>query len=264
MATFSEMIDRARAGGEIEIDDSWRQGRAVFGGLATAITLEAAARELAGDVPLRSVMTSFVAPLGDGPLSVTASLLRAGRAVSQVEGKLVQDGQVLTAVQAAFGAGRPVSRDYAAGPMDDAPPVDSLNDMPFAEGLMPGFLQHFQVRWVTTPVGIQSASDRAAMWVRLRDDGIKAYPNAWLIAVADMPPPVMMLHYEKPVRASSLSWSLEFFVPPQDVKSDWFFLDYRLESAADGYSQQSGRIFDETGQLIAYSRQCMVYFEPSA
>lgn len=31
--------------------------------------------------------------------------------------------------------------------------------------------------------------------------------------------------------------------------------------AAYGYSEQSGSIFDEKRQLLALSRQCMVYFE---
>ena len=32
------------------------------------------------------------------------------------------------------------------------------------------------------------------------------------------------------------------------------------EAAAQGYTQQSGRIYSEDGELCALSRQCMVYF----
>ena len=34
-----------------------------------------------------------------------------------------------------------------------------------------------------------------------------------------------------------------------------------LDAAADGYTQQSGRIYEESGRLCALSRQCMAYFE---
>jgi len=60
-----------------------------------------------------------------------------------------------------------------------------------------------------------------------------------------------------------LTWSLEFVVPPESVKSDWLYLEFTVEAAADGYTQQSGKVFDETGQLCALSRQCMVYFGPN-
>jgi acyl-CoA thioesterase len=33
-----------------------------------------------------------------------------------------------------------------------------------------------------------------------------------------------------------------------------------VEAAENGYTQQSGRVYDENGRLCALSRQCMVYF----
>ncbi|HAU08532.1 MAG TPA: thioesterase family protein, partial [Gammaproteobacteria bacterium] len=76
------------------------------------------------------------------------------------------------------------------------------------------------------------------------------------------PPPFLLCHYDKPfVPASSVSWGLEFIVDPADVKGEWFYLDFDLDAAADGYTQQSGRIYEESGRLCALSRQCMAYFE---
>ena len=86
-------------------------------------------------------------------------------------------------------------------------------------------------------------------------------PTEKLVTIADIPPPLILSHYEKPpVPSSSLTWSLEFVIPPRDVIGDWFYLEYYLEAAAAGYMQQAGKIWDESGQLCALSRQCMVYF----
>jgi len=262
MGAFTDIMIAARQGGTVPIDDSWRQGRAIFGGMGASVALEAASRDLDPDLPLRSVMTSFVAPPGDGDIHTESRLLRAGKSVTQVEGAMVQDGAVLTKVQAAFGADRAVTKSWDTTASSDIPSRDGFDDIPFQPGLMPSFLQYFQVRWVTLPPAFYDPSDTSQMWVRLRDPEVKTHPNAWMLSVCDMPPPIIMLHYDGLIRSSSLSWSLEFVQPPNTIDSDWFFLDYRLDSAAHGYSQQSGRIFDEHGRLVAYSRQCMVYFEP--
>jgi len=57
-----------------------------------------------------------------------------------------------------------------------------------------------------------------------------------------------------------LSWSLEFIEAPEELTSEWFYLEFEVEAAADGYTQQSGRIYDELGRLVALTRQSMVYF----
>ncbi|MFN3164056.1 MAG: hypothetical protein ACE37N_11390 [Pseudohongiellaceae bacterium] len=48
--------------------------------------------------------------------------------------------------------------------------------------------------------------------------------------------------------------------PAERIASDWFYLQFTAEAAAEGYTQQSGRIYSESGELCALSRQCMVYF----
>ena len=98
------------------------------------------------------------------------------------------------------------------------------------------------------------------MWVRHRQD-VSGFPIEKLVDIADIPQPVLLSHFEKPpVPASSLSWSLEFVEAPEEIVSEWFYLEFEVEAAANGYTQQSGKIFDETGRLVALTRQCMVYF----
>ena len=106
-------------------------------------------------------------------------------------------------------------------------------------------------------------SRNMALWVRHRTD-LSDLPTEKLVTIADIPPPVILTHFDKPpVPSSSLTWSLEFVVPPETIKSEWFYLEFTVEAASAGYTQQSGKIFDESGQLCALSRQCMAYFTPA-
>ena len=126
-------------------------------------------------------------------------------------------------------------------------------------------LQYFEGSWAGGGIPFSGKPDRKLhLWAKHRCD-MNEFPAEKIVAIADIPPPVVLSHFsEPPVPASSLTWSLEFLVPPAEIESDWFYLEFTLEAAAEGYTQQSGRIFTEDGVLCALSRQCMVYFGPAA
>ena len=63
------------------------------------------------------------------------------------------------------------------------------------------------------------------------------FPIEKIIALAEIPPPVILSHYTEPgVPASSLTWSLEFVKEPESISADWFYLDYQIDHAAHGYT----------------------------
>jgi len=243
------------------IGDGWAQGRAVFGGLGAAIAVGAMEALLDTKKPLRSLLTNFVGPMSTDGVSVSARLLREGKSVSHTMVEIADEtGPVLTA-SAAFGVARkgihvPAEIKCPAAPRESVPKLDS------SALRLPGFLQRFDIHWTGGGIPTTGTGERSCgMWVR-SIDALEAFSAAKIVALADIPPPVIMCHYRQPINASSLSWSLEFVVPAEDIQSEWFYLHYELVAGADGYTQQNGSIFDEDGQLVALSRQCMVYFEP--
>jgi acyl-CoA thioesterase len=254
------MKDIGSAEATTELTAGWSQGRAAFGGLVAALLARGMAQTLSEPKTLRSLMVSFVAPAPAGEVKVAAELLREGRNVTQATARLYDGANVCAQAMAAFGSDRetkavPPTVAFNPEPRDSVPPMDG------SVRLLPSFLKHFDVHWTGGGIPMSNQkSRRLGKWVRHRDD-MAAYPVEALVAVADIPPPVMMSHYDRPVMASSLSWSLEFVVPAERIVPGWFYLDFELEAAAGGYSQQSGRIFTEDGTLVALSRQCMVYFE---
>ena len=128
---------------------------------------------------------------------------------------------------------------------------------------MPGFLRFIDGCWIGggTPLS-GDAKDQINIWAAHRAD-MKSFPEEAIVVIADLPPPVLLNRFTATkVPSSSLSWSLEFVTPPERISSRWFLLRFDLEWAADGYTQQSGKIFSEDGRLAALSRQTMVYFQP--
>lgn len=240
--------------------ESWSQGRSAFGGLAASFATNGMTKLLTSPQPIRSLMVSFIGPLPPGDASVDARILRQGKNVTQMSAEVSGDGQLCLQAMGVFGNPR---EGISIPANDQFDPVSRDKGIPFetATKRMPPFLQFFEGYWVSDGLPFSGNPARHLnMWVRHKAD-MTEHPIEKMVVIADMPPPLILSHFTKPpVPSSSLTWSLEFVIPPEEVDSEWFYLEFLIESAANGYTQQSGRIFTEDGQLCALSRQCMVYF----
>jgi acyl-CoA thioesterase len=245
---------------ETSFSDDWSQGRAAYGGLAAALATTAMRKELPLPQTIRSLMVSFIAPVASGDVSVESKIVRQGKNVTQCSASVISGGQVGLQAMAAFGNSREAFN----------PAQNNIRDLPDRESgiffsdnarRLPHFLRYFEGCWIDGGIPFSGVyKPFLSLWVRHEQD-VSKFPVEKLIAIADIPPPVLLSHFDKPpVPASSLSWSLEFIEPPESITSEWFFLDFEVDAAANGYTQQSGKIYEESGRLIALTRQCMVYF----
>jgi len=240
--------------------ETWTQGRSAFGGLSTALAVCGAGKLLPAEQPARSLMVSFIGPISPGEVTIEPRTQRQGRNVTQLSADLRSNGELCLQVMAVFGNARNTLR-VAPNPGFDPAPRDSQRGFE-RNPAGPAFLRYFEGCWTGGGLPFSGSRDnRLGIWVRHRSD-MSEFPVEKIVALADIPPPVILSHYPAPgVHASSLSWSLEFVMEPESVKSDWFYLDYEVDHAANGYTQQSGKLFTENGELCALSRQCMVYFD---
>lgn len=241
-------------------DEDWSQGRSAFGGLASAFAVTGMRKLLDTPQPIRSLMVSFIAPIPPGNVSVAARIQRQGKNVTQMSADVITDGQVALQAMGVFGNPRPALAVPAEIDIEFPPRENGIGFDAHQERL-PKFLNYFDGCWVDGGLPFSGTRKRRlGMWVRHRAD-LQEFPAEKMVAICDIPPPVILSWFDAPpVPASSLTWSLEFLVPPESIESEWFYLDFVVEAAAEGYTQQSGRIFDESGRLCAMSRQCMVYF----
>ena len=240
--------------------EKWSQGRSAFGGLSAAFAVTAMRKKLARPQTIRSLMVSFIAPVAPGEVNVEARVLRQGRNVTQCSASVISGGQVALQAMAAFGNSREAFKPASAGNRE-LPRRDSGISFSDNAKRLPPFLHYFDGCWIDGGIPFSgNYKPFLNMWVRHKQD-VSRFPVEKLIAIADIPPPVLLSHFEKPpVPASSLSWSLEFVEAPEELTGEWFYLEFEVDAAADGYTQQSGRIYDELGRLVALTRQTMVYF----
>lgn len=266
-AHLSQLLSAEGTDSIVSVTDNWMQGRATFGGLAVSLAAQDMINRCAQGRQLRSLTASFIAPTPASRVHFASKALRTGKAIIQATSSATDaDGGIVLQTNAIFGESRNthnvLGHEQASYEPMQAPPLASLQSMPVGMPGLPKFLQNFEVRWSGCGLPMSNTQDtRVGLWVRHLDKSMLNYPEARVISISDLPPPVVLSHYDQPVMASSVSWMLDFIVNPRDVETEWFYLDYELVHAANGYSQQNGRVFDENGTLLTLSRQCMVYFE---
>ena len=112
---FSEAmrsVIRHGDGWQATIGEGWLQGRSAFGGIQAALALRAMRELVSADMPLRSLQTTFVAPVPSGPVAIHARVLREGRSATQIEASLGAGEQTLCRLVGVFGSARPSVLDF--------------------------------------------------------------------------------------------------------------------------------------------------------
>lgn len=262
---FSDLLDAVRSSPhELSIPAEWAQGRASFGGLVAALQYEAMRAKVPADRPVRSLAITFVGPVEPGvPVSFEVEVLREGKAVSQVLGRAVQNGQVVTLVQGSFGASRPSEVEVVAVPAPEMKHWDDCQELPYIKGVTPEFMRHLAMRWSVGGLPFTGNKSRdMGGWVRLRGD-VKEEPvtEAHILALVDAWPPALLPHLKKPAAGSTLTWTIEFVQPTARVSTlDWCRYCATIEHSRDGYGHAAAALWTADGELMAISRQTVTVF----
>ncbi|WP_137817201.1 acyl-CoA thioesterase II [Pseudomonas sp. 2FG] len=263
--TFSELLRAVRDNPQsVVVPSQWGQGRASFGGVAAMLVYEAMRAQVPTGRPVRSLAVTFVGPLAvDTPVSLEVEVLREGKAVSQVLGRAVQNGQVVTLVQGSFGASRDSAIDVAAEPAPLIKPVEECQELPYIKGVTPEFTRYLAMRW---GIGGMPFTNNPARemggWVRLRGESeAEVVEEAHLLALVDAWPPAVLPHLRAPAPGSSLTWTIEFMQPTPKLSTfDWCLYRAQIEHARDGYGHIAAALWTADGELIALSRQTVTVF----
>lgn len=246
------------------IPESWSQGRAAFGGLVTALALrsidERSTLPEVGNRPLRTVHTFFTAPVGTGPLQLDTRLIRQGKSITSVETSLIQEDQERAMVRAIYAARRPSSVHVQGPPVPSIPPPDKLVEIAFVEGVLPSFVQYFDLRWAYGGLPFTGSTEKElGGWCRLRDgdvcgtEAIAALMDAW-------PSPVVPMLAE-PAPASSVTWCLDLLDAKQETRAtDWHQYGSVVEFASEGYAFMTSYLWSSEGTLLARATQTVAVF----
>ena len=258
---YSEVLDsvREQAGGwTASIPEDWLQGRSVFGGLQVALALRAMRSLVPRSVPLRTVQTTFLAPVPAGEVQLRAQILRAGKSATHVEARLMDREQTLCVVIGVFGVARPSA--VRISPVQPPVECDKPIAFPFIPGITPDFTRHFAVRWLRGGLPFTSSTSlQNVVEIGLRDEGRASEEH--VLAIADFIPPIALSMLKQPVAGSSMTWMLEFLDNRvNELPLLGWRMDAELSAARDGYTSQTGMLWGPDGRAVALSRQSMVVF----
>ncbi len=258
--SFTGLIASASSqpgGLDITIPDGWMQGRTTYGGLSSALCLEAVMRSAPNLPPLRSANVAFIGPAG-GPVEGRARELRRGKSVSFFEADLTGEKGLATRCTFAFGAERESTLDQNWTPQPDVAAPDACPVF-IPEGLGPSFTQHFDTRLAkgARPATGSTEHDHF-IWVRHRDEA--ATDIVALIALADTPPPAVLPMAAEFAPISSMTWMLNFLTNAPQTDDGWWLLQTRAEQASGGYSSQDMLVWNANRELVIAGRQSVAIF----
>lgn len=264
MLPITDLLNTARTNFQFEIDESWGQGRSVFGGISAALVLEKLEDEFhLNEKDLRSINISFCGAVTvNEPCTIHCQMLSEGKSVMHIQGQLIQDGHVKTHVMACYALSRHSSVSVNS---EKVTPVKSFSDsrlMPFIEGLTPNFVQHIDMAHCGNSFPF-SGSDSANIfgWMRFKQPP-ETFNDSAILALIDAWPPTLLSMLKRPAPASSISWSVEFIQPRSDLsKDDILYYECYTQQAADGYGHTQAKIYHPNGELIALSRQLVGVYD---
>jgi acyl-CoA thioesterase len=263
---YSYYEELAKTTNELTVDDSWTQGRSVFGGLTAAMVLTYIETQTGlKDSNLRTINIHFCGPANEGePCELQYKILSEGRSVVQVEGQLLQNGAVKTQVIACFGRQRISGIRVIQPPLlFEKLPEDGMK-MPFIKGVAPGFVEYLDTRFTSTALPYSGSSEAVISgWIRF-EDRPEVFSDSAILALIDAWPPAVMPMLSQPAPTSSITWNVEFIQPREALAADdYLYYHCEVVQAASGYAHTEGKIYHPNGQLLALSRQLVgVYDKP--
>lgn len=233
------------------------QGRTTYGGLTAALSLESAL-ELVEDVPVRSAQVAFVGPVG-GDVVISPTILRRGKNTVFVSVDVVGEQGIAARSIFAFGAKRDSRLAFTRL---EAPKVGGPEEAPsfFEDGRRPHFANNFNVRLMAGARPVSGASEAdITLWLRHRDEAA-LYNATTLLSLADAPPPAAMTMFTEPAPLSSMTWMAEFLTDHISTDNGWFLARHTAQTAKDGYSSQSMRMWNTSGEPVMVGRQTIAVF----
>jgi len=244
---------------DAHIPESWMQGRTTYGGLTAALSLQAALG-MVDDIPIRSAQVAFVGPVG-GDIRIKPKLLRRGKNTAYVSVDVVAGDDITAQSIFAFGKAKESSVHFDDMPMPSAPAPKEIESFFDADRPRPGFTQNFDMLLALGARPISGSDERSiGLWMRHLDPDAPQDATA-VLAIGDAPPPAVMSVFKQPIRISSMTWMAEFMTDTITTDPDgWFFAQHTAQLAKDGYSSQSMRLWNRSGEPILVGRQTIAVF----
>jgi hypothetical protein len=214
--TAASEITASDAGLCWQVPDGWQQGRGAFGGLVLATLLRAiehAEPDRARTV--RALTGDLCGPVLAGPATLRVEVLRRGNNLSNIDARLVQDGQVQARASAVLSAPRADATLRRPPRAPEAPPWRDLPEFPIGPPVGPVFTAHFEYR---SAIDFMTADGSETLgWLRLRRPPA-TLDAAAVVAMLDAWWPAIFSGSARPM--ATVSFTAELLSAPAELPPD--------------------------------------------
>lgn len=263
---FLHYRDLAKTETEFPISPEWGQGRSIFGGLTAALVLVhiESNHDLTGR-DLRTINIHFCgAVIADVPCEFRHRVLSEGRSVIQIEGQLLQDGEVKTEILACFTTDR-VSAIEIELPTKEFPVAAQDTQaikFEFKQGSAPQFVSYFDLRQTNDNLPFTGSNHSLIEgWMRFYKPS-ETLNDASMLALIDAWPPAILPMMTSRAPSSTITWNIEFMHPRASLEvEDMLYYECIAIQAGQGYAHTEGKIYHPNGQLLALSRQMVGVYD---
>jgi len=244
------------------VSDQWAVPRGPNGGYIAALVLRAMEAQVADPARApRSLTLHYLRPPAPGPCELHIIVERAGRTLTSLGARMVQEDRTMVVALGAFAADFPTVADYATPAPAVGPPPAALHTVPDGPGVPP-----IARRTAMAPVfgpGPMSGGDEALVggWLRLAQPRIADaaalafYCDAWL------PAPFARLTVPAPAPTVDLTIHFRTRLPHPDMApGDPVLARFSSTTSHGGFFEEDGEIWAPDGTLLAQSRQLALLF----
>lgn len=236
------------------VEDRWDINGNANGGYLLALVANAMRAESQRAHPL-SVTMHYLSPAPAGPAHTHAEVVKAGRRLATVTGRLVRDGKNLVHSIGTYGDIDAAQGDqHSTRPMVDVPAFDDCQPRPQNSDVPLGLMSRLDMRMHPDDTGFarNEPTGRALArgWFSFKDG--RPVDTMALLLAADAFPPVMFNLF------GMKGWvpTVEFTVHVRAVPAPGpIACEFTSSLVQGGYWEEDGVMWDSTGRVVAMSRQ---------
>jgi acyl-CoA thioesterase len=236
------------------IADGWATPRGPLGGYVMALMLRAFELAIADPVRSpRSVTMHFLRVPEVGPVSLAATVERAGRSLSTLSGRMEQDGRLLGLALGAYSIPWESPR-LGDDAFPDVVTPEGRQPVPdLGRGTPPAFTEQLtmQHRFGSPPFS-QADEGETGGWLGLREE--RAVDALTIAILADAWFPAPWPRLKKLAPAPTVDLTIHFRVP-LPLPDTLLLGRFTNRLVRDGFFDEDGELWTPDGALVAQSRQ---------
>jgi acyl-CoA thioesterase len=248
-----------------DVSPDWRAGRGPHGGYLAAMLLRALVETVADSARSpRSLTIHYARAPEPGPVTIAATIERAGRSLGTLSARMEQDGKPIALALAAFSVAWNAPQ-IAELPLPDVAPqdVERRSGSPFFKGAPP-FTKHIviQPRIGAIPFTGADAPMEIGSWLGLSErrpidalslaffsDALFSPPFIRLTQPSTTPTIDLTIHFRQALPAATET------EPAAGLRQELCFARFRSGLVHEGFFEEDGVIWAADGSVLAQSRQ---------